>query len=69
LYLDKQTRGIGLLGRHWIVEKTAGLGQPAHFKDVLTSEWNSGNVLIWRKCFAYKRLWTIGSLKIDKDLI
>ena len=39
--------------RHWIVEKTAELSQPVYFRDVLTSEWKSGNVLHWGRGYIF----------------
>lgn len=62
MYLDKQKGGIRSAEKHWIVGK-----KPVYFKDVLTSEWKSGNVLHQGRGFVYiftgdERLWAPSKL-------
>lgn len=37
--------------RQWIIEKSSELNKPVYFKDVLTSQWKSGDVLCWGRGF------------------
>ena len=44
------------------MEKSAELNQLVYFKDVLTSQWKAGDVLRWRRGFAFvstgeEKLW------------
>lgn len=54
---------------HSILERNAKLDQLPHFKDVLTSEWKSGNMLGKRLCFiptGNEKLWISSNvIKID----
>ena len=50
-FLNANEKGTMATERHWIREKTSELNQPVYFKDVLTSEWKSGDVLCWKRHF------------------
>lgn len=72
-FLNADEQNSTAAERHWIVEKTAELNQPAYIKDILTSEWKMGNVLRWGRGFAYvstgeEKLWVPSKLiKIRHD--
>lgn len=53
--LFKNVNGTGSTAdeRHWALERTAELNQSAYFKDVLISEWKSGNVLCWGRGYGF----------------
>ena len=38
--------------RHWIMEKSAELNKLMYFKDMLTSQWKPGDMLLWGRGFA-----------------
>ena len=52
-FLNANEEGTTAAERHWTIEKTTELNQPIYFKDVLTSEWQSGYVLHWGRGFAF----------------
>ena len=51
-FLNANEKGTTAAEGHWIMEKTSELNQPVYFKDVLTSQWKSGDVLRWGRGFA-----------------
>ena len=44
-FLNANEKGTTVAERHSIREKSSELNQPVYFKDVLTSQWKSGDVL------------------------
>ena len=66
-FLNANEQRTAVAARHWIVEGIAELNQPRYFRDVLASEWKSGNVLRWGRGCAFvstgnKKLWILSKL-------
>ena len=61
-FLNANEKGIAAAERHWIIEKSSELNQLVHFKDVLTSQWKPGDMLLWERVFTFvstgeEKLW------------
>jgi hypothetical protein len=52
-FLNASEQNTTAAERHWIVGKTTELNQPVYIKDILTSEWKMGNVLLWERGYAF----------------
>ena len=52
-FLNANEKGTIAAERHWIMEKSSELNQSVYFKDVLTSQGESGNVLHWGRGFTF----------------
>ena len=50
-FLHPNEEGTTAAERHWIREKFSELNHLVYFKDVLTSQWKSGDVLHWGRGF------------------
>ena len=50
-FLNSNEKGTTAAEKHWITENTFKLNQLVYFKDVLASEWKTGDVLCWGRVF------------------
>ncbi|CAO2626045.1 Gag-Pro-Pol polyprotein [Lemmus lemmus] len=51
-FLNANEKGTTAAERHWIIQKSSELNQRVYFKDVLTSQWKPGDVLLLGRDFA-----------------